>query len=104
MNIGESRPALGPTMNSTPDPSSTPETQTHSAHVLVIDDSLVCRTQVKRCLVKNGLRVTELSDGVNAHETARELMPDVVVSDIQMPGLDGYEVCRALKGDEATPD
>ena len=72
------------------------------AHVLVIDDSLVCRTQVKNCLTKSGLRVTELTDGIDAYETAKAIMPDVVVTDVQMPKMDGFEVCRMLKRDQST--
>jgi diguanylate cyclase (GGDEF)-like protein len=68
--------------------------------VLIADDSLVIRAVVRSDLEDEGYRVIEAVDGLAALEQCREEPPDVVLLDIEMPGLDGYQVLAALKSDE----
>ena len=69
--------------------------------VLVIDDNEdICR--YISLLLKDQCRVETAADGREGLEKARNLMPDVVVSDVMMPEVDGWEVCRRLKSDVLT--
>jgi len=66
--------------------------------VLVIDDNAEIRTYVRRHL-EPAYRVIEAADGTAGLDRARHLQPDLVVSDVMMPGLDGNALFRALRGD-----
>jgi two-component system cell cycle response regulator len=70
-----------------------------AATVLIADDSLVIRAVVRSGLEQEGYRVIEAVDGLAALEQCRQQPPDVVLLDIEMPGLDGYEVLSELKRD-----
>lgn len=70
-----------------------------TATVLIADDSLVIRAVVKGELEEEGYRVVEAVDGLAAVRQCRDDPPDVVLLDIEMPGLDGYQVLAELKGD-----
>ncbi len=72
--------------------------------VLIADDSLVIRAVVRDGLENEGYRVVEAIDGLAAVELCREDPPDVVLLDIEMPGLDGYQVLTELKSDAALRD
>jgi two-component system cell cycle response regulator len=67
--------------------------------VLVADDSGVVRVMLRRQLEARGLRVEEAEDGHQAVRGCRMLRPDVVLLDVEMPGLDGYTVLRILRED-----
>jgi two-component system, cell cycle response regulator len=67
--------------------------------VLVADDSRVVRVMLRRQLEARGLRVEEAEDGHQAVRGCRMLRPDVVLLDVEMPGLDGYTVLRILRED-----
>lgn len=69
------------------------------ATILVADDSLLIRAVVRADLEEEGYRVAEAVDGTAALEQCRTLRPDVVLLDIEMPGLDGYQVLARLKAD-----
>lgn len=70
---------------------------------LIIDDDLDLLLLVRRTLeFTAGWEVHTASSGTAGIELARTLAPDVVLVDVMMPELDGYEVCRRLKADEAT--
>jgi two-component system cell cycle response regulator len=75
-----------------------------AATVLVADDSLVIRAVVREHLETGGYRVVEAVDGFAAVERCRDDPPDVVLLDIEMPGLDGYEVLSELKSDPRVKD
>jgi diguanylate cyclase (GGDEF)-like protein len=75
-----------------------------SPTVLIADDSLVIRAVVRDGLENEGYRVVEAVDGLAAVELCREDPPDVVLLDIEMPGLDGYQVLTELKGDAELRD
>jgi len=74
------------------------------ATVLIVDDSLVIRAVVRDGLETEGYQVTEAIDGLAGLQRCRENPPDVVLLDIEMPGLDGYGVLAALKGDPILKD
>ena len=69
--------------------------------VLVIDDNADIRHYVKSLLVKE-FRVLDASDGATGIRLAMKYVPDVIVSDVMMPGMDGIECCRRLKGELQT--
>jgi two-component system cell cycle response regulator len=68
-----------------------------SATVLIADDSDLIRAVARDSLEDQGYRVTEAGDGRTALEACRQEPPDVVLLDIEMPGLDGYQVLAELK-------
>ena len=77
---------------------------TVDATVLVADDSLLIRAVVRAGLEAYGYRVTEALDGPSALEQCRRHAPDVVLLDIEMPTLDGYQVLAQLKSDPQLKD
>jgi two-component system, OmpR family, response regulator MprA len=72
--------------------------------ILVIDDDPKIRSVVRRGLVYEGFRVLDAGTGEEGLEKARDQMPDLVVLDVMLPGIDGLEVCRRLRdaGDEVS--
>ena len=70
--------------------------------VLVVDDERDILELVKYNLDKEGYQVTVVETGEDALAAARTRMPDVVVLDLMLPGVDGLEVCRRLKSDLKT--
>jgi two-component system cell cycle response regulator len=70
-----------------------------AATVLIADDSLVIRAVVRGSLEDEGYRVIEAVDGLAALEYCRLDPPDVLLLDVEMPQLDGYQVLSALKSD-----
>jgi diguanylate cyclase (GGDEF)-like protein len=71
--------------------------------VLVADDDGVTRAIVSSWLKRAGYRVIAAADGEHALELAREHEPDLLLVDVTMPGRDGYDVCRAIQAESATP-
>jgi putative two-component system response regulator len=65
--------------------------------VLVVDDSKVIRELLRHCFMKNGLNVLTAEDGSAGLQIIKAERPDVVVTDIEMPGLTGYELCEELR-------
>jgi two-component system cell cycle response regulator len=72
--------------------------------VLVADDSLVIRAVVRRGLEDEDYQVVEATDGFDALARCRQRAPDVILLDIEMPGLDGYQVLAELKSDAGLKD
>ena len=70
--------------------------------VLVIDDDPSVREVMQRFLVKEGFRVATATGGEEGLRLAHDLRPDAITLDVMMPGLDGWAVLAALKGDSAT--
>ncbi|HET7274397.1 MAG TPA: response regulator [Longimicrobiaceae bacterium] len=70
--------------------------------ILVVDDNPLNVEPLCDLLQAMGYRVEKALDGNTALDLAQKLMPDVILLDIMMPGMNGYEVCRALKQDPAT--
>lgn len=73
---------------------------TREQRVLVVDDDSEIREIVAGTLRRDGYTVMEAGDGPTALDTASRLLPDLVVLDMTLPGMDGVEVARRLK---ATP-
>jgi chemosensory pili system protein ChpA (sensor histidine kinase/response regulator) len=67
--------------------------------VLVVDDSLTVRKITSRLLTREGFGVATAKDGVDALEAIGEQAPDVILLDIEMPRMDGFEFAKTLKGD-----
>lgn len=72
------------------------------ATVLLVDDEPMVLAMLEDFLTVNGLRVLRAQDGAEALRLARDRNPDVVVLDVMMPEMDGYEVCQRLKADPRT--
>jgi chemosensory pili system protein ChpA (sensor histidine kinase/response regulator) len=74
-------------------------TQALAPLVLVVDDSLTVRRVTQRLLVREGYRVTLAKDGLDALERLAVERPAVVLSDIEMPRMDGFDLVRNIRGD-----
>jgi diguanylate cyclase (GGDEF)-like protein len=70
--------------------------------ILLIDDSLLVQRLVCARLTDEGYEVHVCSDGDEGIRQAHSLNPDVILLDVQMPGADGFEICRRLKSDPET--
>ena len=71
--------------------------------ILVVDDKASLRTMVKAYLSEQGFRVVTAADGQQALFVAREEKPDLILLDIMMPKIDGYEFIRILGKEQETP-
>lgn len=72
----------------------------HVPTVLVVDDSLTVRKITSRLLNREGYQVVLAKDGVDALEQLIDVMPDVILSDIEMPRMDGFDLLRNIRADE----
>ena len=72
------------------------------ARILVIDDDPSLVLIVERVLQTKGFEVLTAFNGLEGLQKAREEKPDLIILDIIMPRMDGYEVCRRLQNDPAT--
>ena len=70
--------------------------------ILIVDDEPLLRHAIRHYLESYDFAVVEAASGLEALERLPDVRPDLILLDIMMPGLNGLEVCRALKGDEAT--
>jgi putative two-component system response regulator len=70
--------------------------------VLVVDDSTANRELIEACLAGVECHVRTAEDGQNALNSVLKSPPDLVLLDVQMPGMDGYEVCRRIKANPAS--
>ncbi|WP_226496408.1 Hpt domain-containing protein [Ferribacterium limneticum] len=83
-------------------PTMLPPVMTEVAHlptVMVVDDSLTVRKITSRLLMREGYQVILAKDGVDALEQLVEVTPDVILSDIEMPRMDGFDLVRNLRAD-----
>jgi signal transduction histidine kinase len=78
--------------------------QPQQGNILVVDDSLETLDLLLKRLFKRGYQVRTAISGERAIESARADPPDLILLDILMPGMDGFEVCKQLKADERTRD
>ena len=70
--------------------------------VMVVDDSLTVRRVTQRLLSREGYRVVLAKDGVDALEQLQEITPDVMLVDIEMPRMDGFDLTRNVRDDART--
>ncbi|HJU74561.1 MAG TPA: two-component regulator propeller domain-containing protein, partial [Gemmatimonadaceae bacterium] len=82
-------------------PGETSDADADVTTVLVVDDNAEVRHYVKQHLSPR-YRVLEAVNGEQGLDTARRMLPDLVLSDVMMPGMDGYALCRAIKSDPDT--
>jgi CheY-like chemotaxis protein len=71
-----------------------------AATILVVDDIEANRLTIRELLDSDNYRLIEASDGPTALKLASENPPDLVLLDVMMPGMDGFEVCRRLRADK----
>jgi CheY-like chemotaxis protein len=76
----------------------------HDPLLLIVDDNAELRGTVKELLSGTGIRVIEAGDGYEGVRKAYECHPDLIVMDIDLPGIDGCEATRLLKRQAATRD
>jgi CheY-like chemotaxis protein len=79
---------------------STP-TDARSATILVIDDQPFFTTMLHNVLEQQGFHVLVANSGPDGLKSAKEHAPDVILLDIEMPGMDGFAVCERLRKDDA---
>ncbi|MFV0361366.1 response regulator [Tropicimonas sp.] len=72
-------------------------------HVLIVDDDPGIRQVIAFALEDAGMRTTEVDSGQRAVAELRRLDPDMVILDIGMPGIDGFETCRAIRQISGVP-
>jgi len=70
--------------------------------ILIVDDELDTLLPLKRALEMEGYNIIEAQDGLDALEKVRSEIPDLVLLDLMLPRLNGFEVCQRLKQAEAT--
>lgn len=82
---------------------SAPDAARHGqADILVVDDDANLRELLREALTDAGYAVREATDGVRAIEQVRERVPDLVILDVRMPGLSGFDVASVLRSDPRT--
>jgi signal transduction histidine kinase len=70
--------------------------------VLVVDDEISTSVMLQYIFEREGFRVERLTEGVQAFETARTLLPDLILLDIMLPRISGFDILRQLKSDATT--
>jgi diguanylate cyclase (GGDEF)-like protein len=78
-----------------------PDTQ---PDILIVDDSPENLRLLTRILAKRGYKIRQAKNGIMALQSANTLPPDLILLDIMMPGMDGYEVCQRLKANPNTAE
>ena len=79
-----------------------PHSLTAGNTVLVVDDSITVRRVTQRFLTRNGYAVLLAKDGLDALEQLQSALPDVVLTDIEMPRMDGFDLTRNIRADDRT--
>lgn len=72
--------------------------------ILLVEDSITQAESIRAILEQNGMNVICAYNGLNGLRKAQEIHPDLIVMDVNMPGLNGFQVIRALKNDPQTAD
>jgi Response regulators consisting of a CheY-like receiver domain and a winged-helix DNA-binding domain len=68
--------------------------------ILIIDDDTLMQKVIEASLLKDNYKLLFASDGESGLQAAREHMPDLILLDIVMPGMDGFEVCNRMRKDD----
>jgi DNA-binding response OmpR family regulator len=74
------------------------------AHILLVDDEQLITDSLFYSLKREGFDVSVAADGLSALKTIEDLKPDLVVLDLMLPDISGFEVCRRLRMFTSTPD
>ncbi len=72
---------------------------THKSTVLIVDDDPIARRLMEALLAEEGYDLAFAANGTDTLTKAAELAPDLILLDVMMPGMDGFEVCRRLRAD-----
>jgi CheY-like chemotaxis protein len=70
--------------------------------ILVVEDNELNREILTRRLIRKGFEILQAADGIEAVRLARELHPALILMDMSLPGIDGWQATRILKSDAAT--
>ena len=71
---------------------------------MVVDDSITVRRVMERFLERSGMRVVTAKDGLDAISALRDNRPDIILLDIEMPRMDGYEFATHVRNDQRISD
>jgi two-component system, sensor histidine kinase and response regulator len=85
-------------------PKTLPESAKNGIEILIVEDSPTQLMQLQYLLEENGYQVTTAVNGRLALEVLSKLKPQIVISDILMPEMDGYALCHAIKSDKTLAD
>jgi chemosensory pili system protein ChpA (sensor histidine kinase/response regulator) len=80
------------------------DTRDRRTFALVVDDSITVRRVTQRLLERNGMRVLTAKDGIDAVSLLQDNLPDIILLDIEMPRMDGYEVAAHVRNDPRLKD
>ncbi len=72
------------------------------SRILIVEDNEMNRDMLSRRLIKRGYEVEMAVDGQEGHDMAHSMKPDLILLDMSLPIMDGWEVARRLKGDDNT--
>ncbi|MBW1783435.1 MAG: response regulator, partial [Deltaproteobacteria bacterium] len=78
----------------------TGDTQEKESHILIVEDSMTQAIELQSLLEESGYRVSVATNGVDGLSYLNEHAPDLIISDIVMPEMNGYELCRKIKEDD----
>ncbi len=78
--------------------------QVHNASILIVDDTIYNIQLLSLMLIRQGYTVQQATSGLEALAKVNQQLPDIILLDIRMPDLNGYEVCIRLKANPATKD
>jgi len=70
--------------------------------VLIVDDNHTPREMISEILQNDGIQVIEAANGIEAREKIKANPPDLVITDLIMPEMNGYELCRWIRGNPGT--
>ena len=76
----------------------------HEPVVMVVDDSITIRKVTERMLARHNMQVVTAKDGVDAVSQLQDIKPDIMLLDIEMPRMDGYEVASHVRNDDRLKD
>ena len=79
-----------------------PDATHRSPRILIVEDDPATRNFYSTALARDGFQIEEAHNGHQAFAKALESSPDLIVTDIAVPGLDGIELCRRLRADVRT--
>ncbi|MFZ6751662.1 Hpt domain-containing protein [Undibacterium sp. Ren11W] len=106
LQLSGAAPELGAIANlsvDTPNVESVPVQGLRTQHtVMVVDDSLTVRRVTQRLLLREGYHVVLAKDGIDALEQLQSVTPDVMLVDIEMPRMDGFDLTRNIRSDART--
>ncbi len=80
------------------------EPSINNSSVLIVDDTIYNIQLLSLMLIRQGYKVSQATSGTQALDIVNESLPDIILLDIRMPDIDGYEVCTRLKANPVTKD